>query len=159
MADRTLKLVTKTIQNMANLVEFKAKESFMIYLNPFIKEYMPRMRRFVNQISVRADHPVTCMAISLFFFPSQTCDEYPESAELNSQNPAKDLSTIFNLCQIYKDSLHKLATDQVKGMLLVKGRHMHCCNPPPQPEVGSLIEVIQALRMAEKRYTNKIRYP
>ena len=52
MADRTLKLVTKSIQNLANLVEFKAKESFMIYLNPFIKEYMPKMRQFVNQLAV-----------------------------------------------------------------------------------------------------------
>ena len=52
MADRTLKLVTKTIQNLANLVEFKAKESFMIYLNSFIKDHMPLMTRFVDEISV-----------------------------------------------------------------------------------------------------------
>ena len=51
-ADRTLKLVTKTIQNLANLVEFKAKESFMIYLNSFIKDHMPLMTRFVDKISV-----------------------------------------------------------------------------------------------------------
>lgn len=53
MSDRTLKLVTKSVQNLANLVEFKAKESFMLYLNPFIKEHLPRMRHFVNQIAVR----------------------------------------------------------------------------------------------------------
>ena len=52
MADRALKLVTKTIQNLANLVGFKTKESFMLYLNAFIKEHMPLMRRFINEISV-----------------------------------------------------------------------------------------------------------
>jgi hypothetical protein len=52
MADRTLKLVTKTIQNLANLVEFKTKESFMLFLNTFIKEYMPHMRLFIDKISV-----------------------------------------------------------------------------------------------------------
>ncbi len=57
-ADRTLKLVTKTIQNLANLVEFKAKESFMIYLNAFIKDHMPLMTRFVNEISVSPPHTV-----------------------------------------------------------------------------------------------------
>jgi len=52
-ADRALKLVTKSVQNLANLVEFKTKESFMIYLNHFIKEHLPRMRHFVDQIAVR----------------------------------------------------------------------------------------------------------
>ena len=52
MADRTLKLVTKTIQNLANLVEFKRKEALMVYLNPFINEYMQRMKLFVNDVSV-----------------------------------------------------------------------------------------------------------
>ena len=45
-------MVTKSIQNLANLIEFKAKESFMIYLNPFIKKYTPSMREFINDISV-----------------------------------------------------------------------------------------------------------
>lgn len=61
MADRTLKLVTKTIQNLANLVEFKAKESFMLYLNAFIKTYQPKMRTFVNNVSVSGGRVGGCV--------------------------------------------------------------------------------------------------
>lgn len=52
MADRTLKLVTRTIQNLANLAVFKQKEAFMVYLNPFITKNMKSMKSFVNQIAV-----------------------------------------------------------------------------------------------------------
>lgn len=52
-ADRTLKLVTKVVQNVANLVEFRAKEPYMIDLNPFIVKNIPYMRQFVDELAVR----------------------------------------------------------------------------------------------------------
>ena len=52
VADRTLKLVTKAVQNLANLVEFRAKEPFMVSLNDFIRRHLPKMKQFVNDISV-----------------------------------------------------------------------------------------------------------
>ena len=47
---RTLKLVAKAVQNLANLVEFK--EQFMTILNPFICRHMPDMIKFINELSV-----------------------------------------------------------------------------------------------------------
>ena len=52
VADRTLKLVTKAVQNLANLVEFKAKEPYMVSLNDFIRRHLPKMRQFIDDISV-----------------------------------------------------------------------------------------------------------
>lgn len=51
-SDRSLKLVTKTIQNVANLVEFKAKEPYMVALNTFINKHMEKMKKFIDSISV-----------------------------------------------------------------------------------------------------------
>ena len=50
-AERTLKLVAKGMQNLANLVEFKAKEPFMTVLNPFIQKNLMKMKQFVNDLS------------------------------------------------------------------------------------------------------------
>ena len=51
-SDRSLKLVTKTVQNVANLVEFKTKEPFMAALNAFINKHTEKMKKFVDEISV-----------------------------------------------------------------------------------------------------------
>lgn len=50
--DRNLKLVTKSVQNVANLVEFKGKEPFMTVLNPFISQHVDKIKKFVDMISV-----------------------------------------------------------------------------------------------------------
>ena len=47
-----MKLVTKAVQNLANLVEFRAKEPFMVSLNDFIRRHLPKMKQFINDISV-----------------------------------------------------------------------------------------------------------
>ena len=52
-ADRALKLVTKGVQNLANLVEFKKKEDFTMSLNPFILKNSDHMRKFVDDLAVR----------------------------------------------------------------------------------------------------------
>ena len=51
-SSRTLKLVAKAVQNLANLVEFKTKEPFMTSLNPFIIRHMPDMIKFIDTLSV-----------------------------------------------------------------------------------------------------------
>ena len=51
LAVHFLELVAKTILNLANLVDFEAKQT-MMYLNPFIKDQMPLMTHFINEISV-----------------------------------------------------------------------------------------------------------
>lgn len=40
-------------------------------------------------------------------------DKCPHSAELMSPSPAKDLATIFHLCNIYSDGLQIVAKEQV----------------------------------------------
>ena len=49
---RTMKLVAKAVQNLANLVSFKTKEPFMTSLNPFIVRHMPDMIKFIDKLSV-----------------------------------------------------------------------------------------------------------
>ncbi len=40
-------------------------------------------------------------------------DRYPSSADLISPSPAKDLATIFHLCNIYSDGLQRIAQTDV----------------------------------------------
>ena len=68
-AERTLKLIAKYLQNLANQVEFRTKvghttvklvvamvllmqEQYMIVLNDHLKDNMERMRRFIDSLSV-----------------------------------------------------------------------------------------------------------
>ncbi|KAJ3218556.1 Ras GTPase-activating protein 1 [Dinochytrium kinnereticum] len=48
---RTLTLLAKIIQNLANLTEFGNKEPYMVQFNAFIQSQMPAMRRFIDRIS------------------------------------------------------------------------------------------------------------
>ncbi|MDP2434302.1 MAG: hypothetical protein Q8P67_01000, partial [archaeon] len=50
-ASRTLTLIAKTLQNLANFVEFGAKEPYMEGLNPFIRRNMDRMHQFLESLS------------------------------------------------------------------------------------------------------------
>lgn len=52
MAQRTLKLVAKAVQNLANLNELGIKETFMAVVNDFIKANKEKMVEFVDQLSV-----------------------------------------------------------------------------------------------------------
>uniref|UniRef100_A0A8B9KNQ4 Ras GTPase-activating protein 1 n=1 Tax=Astyanax mexicanus TaxID=7994 RepID=A0A8B9KNQ4_ASTMX len=51
-AGRTLTLVAKSVQNLANLVEFGAKEPYMEGVNPFIKNNKQRMIMFLDELGV-----------------------------------------------------------------------------------------------------------
>ncbi|KAG4089366.1 hypothetical protein H8356DRAFT_1719349 [Neocallimastix lanati (nom. inval.)] len=48
---RTLTLIAKIIQNLANLSEFEKKEPHMAYCNTFINKHMHEMKDFINSIS------------------------------------------------------------------------------------------------------------
>lgn len=48
---RALILISKVVQNVANEVEFGDKEAYMMPMNGFIKEYIPRMKHFLGDIS------------------------------------------------------------------------------------------------------------
>ena len=51
-ARRPLVLISKVIQNLGNGVEFGSKENFMLPLNPFIQEYLPRIESFFDTLAV-----------------------------------------------------------------------------------------------------------
>uniref|UniRef100_A0A8C7P7B9 Ras GTPase-activating protein 1 n=1 Tax=Oncorhynchus mykiss TaxID=8022 RepID=A0A8C7P7B9_ONCMY len=51
-AGRTLTLIAKSVQNLANLVEFGAKEPYMEGVNPFIKNNKHRMIMFLDELGV-----------------------------------------------------------------------------------------------------------
>lgn len=52
MAGRSLVMVAKCLQNLANLVEFGGKEPYMEVVNPFILKNKERMVVFLDQLSV-----------------------------------------------------------------------------------------------------------
>ena len=52
-ANRSLVMVAKCLQNLANLVEFGVKESYMEVVNPFILKNKERMVVFLDHLSVR----------------------------------------------------------------------------------------------------------
>ena len=52
-AARSLTLVAKTLQNLANLVPFGQKEPFMADMNDLINSRIPDMKRFIIEASVR----------------------------------------------------------------------------------------------------------
>ena len=51
-AARSLVMIAKCLQNLANLVEFGAKESYMEVVNPFILKNKERMVVFLDHLSV-----------------------------------------------------------------------------------------------------------
>jgi len=99
VADRTLKLVTKAVQNLANLVEFKAKEPYMVSLNDFIRRHLPKMRQFIDDIS--------------------NYGQEPPPATLESSDPGRDLASIYHLCCTYEKSLLQLVQKQVHHCILL----------------------------------------
>ncbi|KAJ3188980.1 hypothetical protein HK101_009062 [Irineochytrium annulatum] len=54
---RTLTLIAKILQNLANLTEFGLKEPYMVQCNVFIQEQILNMKAFIDRISTPAEHP------------------------------------------------------------------------------------------------------
>lgn len=55
-ASRSLIMVAKCLQNLANLVEFGGKEPYMEVVNPFILKNKERMVYYLDQLSVMVYH-------------------------------------------------------------------------------------------------------
>ena len=52
MASRSLIMIAKCLQNLANLVEFGGKEPYMEVVNPFILKNKERMISYLDNLSV-----------------------------------------------------------------------------------------------------------
>ncbi|XP_078672261.1 ras GTPase-activating protein 1-like isoform X3 [Branchiostoma floridae x Branchiostoma belcheri] len=100
-AARTLTMVAKSLQNLANLVEFGAKEPYMEAVNPFIVKNKERMIMFLDELA--------------------NVPSYPEVAEKVKSDPSQDLATLHQICLSHLTELQTLSTTQshLKKLLAV----------------------------------------
>ncbi|KAJ8285551.1 hypothetical protein GJAV_G00028140 [Gymnothorax javanicus] len=91
-ASRTLTLVAKSVQNLANLVEFGAKEPYMEGVNPFIKNNKHRMIMFLDELG--------------------NVPELPETAELFRTDLSRDLAALHEICGTHSDELRTLSNER-----------------------------------------------
>ncbi|XP_028399121.1 ras GTPase-activating protein 1-like isoform X2 [Dendronephthya gigantea] len=101
MASRTLTMVAKCLQNLANLIEFGAKEPYMIPLNPFIQKNKPRLVNFIDKLS----------SISV-------C---PPTNEQVTSDLARNLAFLHDKCVTHSQALKELAqnTPPLRNLLNV----------------------------------------
>ncbi|CAA9998944.1 unnamed protein product, partial [Nesidiocoris tenuis] len=93
MAARSLIMVAKCLQNLANLVEFGGKEPYMEVVNPFILKNKERMVVYLDQLS--------------------NVPEKPESeGERVKGDPARDLGTLHHICVAHLKELQALSRTQ-----------------------------------------------
>lgn len=100
MAARSLIMVAKCLQNLANLVEFGGKEPYMEVVNPFILKNKERMVVFLDQLSNLTDKPE------------------PEETRIKG-DPARDLGTLHHICVSHLNELKALSKSQATIKKLV----------------------------------------
>ncbi|XP_043920084.1 ras GTPase-activating protein 1 [Protopterus annectens] len=91
-AGRTLTLVAKSVQNLANLVEFGAKEPYMEGVNSFIKSNRNRMIMFLDELG--------------------NIHELPEGTDGFKTDMPRDLAALHEICATHSDELRKLSKEQ-----------------------------------------------
>uniref|UniRef100_A0A8C2FSU8 RAS p21 protein activator (GTPase activating protein) 1a n=1 Tax=Cyprinus carpio TaxID=7962 RepID=A0A8C2FSU8_CYPCA len=91
-AGRTLTLVAKSVQNLANLVEFGAKEPYMEGVNPFIKNNKERMIMFLDELG--------------------NVPDLPESTEHFRTDLSRDLAALHEICATHSDELRTLSNER-----------------------------------------------
>ncbi|KAK7933720.1 hypothetical protein WMY93_004616 [Mugilogobius chulae] len=91
-AVRTLTLVAKSVQNLANLVEFVAKEPYMEGVNPFIKNNKHRMIMFLDELG--------------------NVPELPETTEHFRTDLSRDLAALHEICATHSDELRTLSNER-----------------------------------------------
>ncbi|XP_022105967.1 ras GTPase-activating protein 1-like [Acanthaster planci] len=103
MASRTLMIVAKAIQNLANQVEFGTnyKEAYMVVINPYIVINKGRMCHFLNELA--------------------TVTECPPPGEVPPIDLARQLAALHQLCVTYIKELQQLSVVQpsLKKLLAV----------------------------------------
>ncbi|XP_078070949.1 ras GTPase-activating protein 1-like [Mustelus asterias] len=91
-AGRTLTLVAKSLQNLANLVEFGAKEPYMEGVNPFIKNNKHRMIMFLDELG--------------------NVPELPDTTEHFRTDLSRDLAALHEVCAAHSDELRTLSNER-----------------------------------------------
>ncbi|KAJ8918040.1 hypothetical protein NQ315_011496 [Exocentrus adspersus] len=88
-ATRSLVMVAKCLQNLANLVEFGGKEPYMEVVNPFILKNKERMVVFLDQLSAMG--------------------EPGEPRVITQPDTAKELATLHHICVAHLPELQAVA--------------------------------------------------
>ncbi|XP_036382295.1 ras GTPase-activating protein 1 [Megalops cyprinoides] len=91
-AGRTLTLVAKSVQNLANLVEFGAKEPYMEGVNPFIKNNKHRMIMFLDELG--------------------NIPDLPDTTEDFRTDLSRDLAALHEICGMHSDELRTLSNER-----------------------------------------------
>ncbi|MCJ8746905.1 hypothetical protein PDJAM_G00147180 [Pangasius djambal] len=91
-AARTLTLVAKSVQNLANLVEFGAKEPYMEGVNPFIKNNKQRMIMFLDELG--------------------NVPDLPDAPEHFRTDLSRDLAALHEICAAHSDELRTLSNER-----------------------------------------------
>ncbi|XP_036791405.1 ras GTPase-activating protein 1 isoform X2 [Oncorhynchus mykiss] len=91
-AGRTLTLIAKSVQNLANLVEFGAKEPYMEGVNPFIKNNKHRMIMFLDELG--------------------NVPDLPEVTEHFRTDLSRDLAALHEICVSHSDDLRTLSNER-----------------------------------------------
>uniref|UniRef100_A0A8C5A2Z8 Ras GTPase-activating protein 1 n=1 Tax=Gadus morhua TaxID=8049 RepID=A0A8C5A2Z8_GADMO len=100
IAGRTLTLVAKSVQNLANLVEFGAKEPYMEGVNPFIKNNKHRMIMFLDELG--------------------NVPDLPETTEHFRTDLSRDLAALHELCAAHSDGLRIRSTQRAAQQHVLK---------------------------------------
>uniref|UniRef100_A0A8D0GN45 Ras GTPase-activating protein 1 n=1 Tax=Sphenodon punctatus TaxID=8508 RepID=A0A8D0GN45_SPHPU len=90
--ERTLTLVAKSVQNLANLVEFGAKEPYMEGVNPFIKSNKHRMIMFLDELG--------------------NVPALPDTTEHSRTDLSRDLAALHEICVAHSDELRTLSNER-----------------------------------------------
>lgn len=101
-AMRSLVMIAKCLQNLANLVEFGGKEPYMEVVNPFILKNKERMVVFLDHLSSVRDKP------------------YPDEDRVKG-DPARDLATVHHICEGHLTELVDISKEmsQIKTLVTV----------------------------------------
>jgi len=101
-AQRSLVMIAKCLQNLANLIEFGGKEPYMEVVNPFILKNKERMIVFLDHLSSVREKP------------------YPDEDRVKG-DPARDLATVHHVCETHLSELGDISRElnSVKTLVTV----------------------------------------
>ncbi|XP_055694825.1 ras GTPase-activating protein 1 [Lutzomyia longipalpis] len=109
-ATRSLVMIAKCLQNLANLIEFGGKEPYMEVVNPFILKNKERMIVFLDQLSSISD-------------PNLPPGYIPETSYSNHMysDAGRELATLHHICVSHLQDLQALSktNNSIKKLVTV----------------------------------------
>lgn len=103
---RTLTLISKTIQNLANIIEFGQKEVFMAPMNGLIRDKMEDMKSYLNSICISTSTENSSTGTSVRRARSLTLLESVNQGPPSSRALAQDSAELYQLFASNFDKLN-----------------------------------------------------